>query len=85
MAINFTNPVPRIGYAAEQLGIKTVGLCHQIHHAYNNLNKSCNKEQLCKKNRWYADSDGRKQNLTNIWKQVESSFVTHFVHESHFT
>jgi alpha-galactosidase len=35
--INFTNPVPRIGYAAEQLGIKTVGLCHQIHHGYGIL------------------------------------------------
>ncbi len=35
--INFTNPVPRIGYAAEKLGIKTVGLCHQIHHGYGIL------------------------------------------------
>jgi alpha-galactosidase len=35
--INFTNPVPRIGYAAEQLGIKTIGLCHQIHHGYGIL------------------------------------------------
>jgi alpha-galactosidase len=35
--VNFTNPVPRIGYAAEQLGIKTVGLCHQIHHGYGIL------------------------------------------------
>ncbi|MCK4848243.1 MAG: hypothetical protein KAT16_04390, partial [Candidatus Heimdallarchaeota archaeon] len=42
-------------------------------NAYNNLTKRCNKEQLKEENRWYADSDDRKQNLTNIWKQVESS------------
>lgn len=32
--LNYTNPVPRIGYAAEHAGVKSVGLCHQIWHAY---------------------------------------------------
>ncbi len=32
--VNFTNPVPRIGYAAEHAKIKSVGLCHQIWHGY---------------------------------------------------
>ena len=32
--INYTNPLPRIGYAAQTMGIKCVGLCHQIWHAY---------------------------------------------------
>ncbi|MCK4847641.1 MAG: hypothetical protein KAT16_01310 [Candidatus Heimdallarchaeota archaeon] len=27
----------------------------------------------------------RKHDLTNVWKQVESPFIIHFVHESHFT
>ncbi len=35
--INFTNPVPRIGYAAEYAGIKSIGLCHQIWHGYGIL------------------------------------------------
>lgn len=32
--LNYTNPLPRISYAAESLGIKSIGLCHQIWHAY---------------------------------------------------
>ncbi|MFX0061430.1 MAG: hypothetical protein ACFFC7_04525 [Candidatus Hermodarchaeota archaeon] len=32
--INYTNPVPRIGYAAQSVNVKHVGLCHQIWHAY---------------------------------------------------
>ncbi|MFW9991878.1 MAG: hypothetical protein ACFFD4_07440 [Candidatus Odinarchaeota archaeon] len=32
--LNYTNPVPRIGYAAQHAGIKHVGLCHQIWHGY---------------------------------------------------
>ncbi|MHA2238341.1 MAG: family 4 glycosyl hydrolase [Candidatus Hodarchaeales archaeon] len=37
--INFTNPVPRIGYAAEYVGIKSIGLCHQIWHGYGILGR----------------------------------------------
>lgn len=37
--INFTNPVPRIGYAAEHYGIKSTGLCHQIWHGYGILGR----------------------------------------------
>jgi alpha-galactosidase len=37
--INFTNPVPRIGYAAEHVGVKSVGLCHQIWHGYGILGR----------------------------------------------
>ncbi|MHA1977184.1 MAG: family 4 glycosyl hydrolase [Candidatus Hodarchaeales archaeon] len=37
--INFTNPVPRIGYAAEFAGIKSIGLCHQIWHGYGILGR----------------------------------------------
>ena len=32
--INYTNPLPRIGYAAQYAKVPTVGLCHQIWHAY---------------------------------------------------
>ncbi|MHA1993612.1 MAG: family 4 glycosyl hydrolase [Candidatus Hodarchaeales archaeon] len=37
--INFTNPVPRIGYAAEHAGVKSIGLCHQIWHGYGILGR----------------------------------------------
>ncbi len=37
--LNFTNPVPRIGYAAEYAGIKSIGLCHQIWHGYGILGR----------------------------------------------
>ncbi len=37
--INFTNPVPRIGYAAEHVGVKSIGLCHQIWHGYGILGR----------------------------------------------
>jgi alpha-galactosidase len=37
--LNFTNPVPRIGYAAEHVGIKSIGLCHQIWHGYGILGR----------------------------------------------
>ncbi len=37
--INFTNPVPRIGYAAQHANVKSVGLCHQIWHGYGILGR----------------------------------------------
>lgn len=37
--INFTNPVPRIGYAAKQTRVKSIGLCHQIWHGYGILGR----------------------------------------------
>ncbi|MHA2244261.1 MAG: family 4 glycosyl hydrolase, partial [Candidatus Hodarchaeales archaeon] len=37
--INFTNPVPRIGYAAQHANVKTIGLCHQIWHGYGILGR----------------------------------------------
>ena len=33
--INFTNPVPRIQYAANYVGIRCVSYCHQIWHGYS--------------------------------------------------
>jgi len=39
LLVNFTNPVPRIGYAAEHVGLKHVGLCHQIWHGYGILGR----------------------------------------------
>ncbi len=32
--LNYTNPVPRIGYAVQYAGLKYIGLCHQIWEAY---------------------------------------------------
>ncbi len=32
--INYTNPVPRIGYAAQYANVKCIGLCHQIWLGY---------------------------------------------------
>ncbi|MFX1534868.1 MAG: hypothetical protein ACFFDI_11650 [Promethearchaeota archaeon] len=32
--LNYTNPVPRIGYAAQYVNVKHIGLCHGIWHAY---------------------------------------------------
>ncbi len=37
--INFTNPVPRIGYAAQYTNVKSIGLCHQIWHGYGILGR----------------------------------------------
>ncbi|MFX0208194.1 MAG: hypothetical protein ACFFDT_19575, partial [Candidatus Hodarchaeota archaeon] len=37
--INFTNPVPRIGYAAQYANVKYIGLCHQIWHGYGILGR----------------------------------------------
>ncbi len=37
--INFTNPVPRIGYAAQYANVKCVGLCHQLYHGYGILGR----------------------------------------------
>ncbi|PWI46593.1 hypothetical protein CEE45_15995 [Candidatus Heimdallarchaeota archaeon B3_Heim] len=42
--INFTNPVPRIGYAAEHVGVKSIGLCHQIWHGYGILGRYLAKD-----------------------------------------
>ena len=42
--INFTNPVPRIGYAAEHARIKSIGLCHQIWHGYGILGRYLAKD-----------------------------------------
>lgn len=39
LLINFTNPVPRVGYAAQYAGVKSVGLCHQIWHGYGILGR----------------------------------------------
>ena len=42
--INFTNPVPRIGYAAEHARVKSIGLCHQIWHGYGILGRYLAKD-----------------------------------------
>jgi alpha-galactosidase len=42
--INYTNPLPRIGYAAQTFGVKCVGLCHQIWHAYGIVGRYMAKE-----------------------------------------
>ncbi|MFX0183710.1 MAG: hypothetical protein ACFE95_11560 [Candidatus Hodarchaeota archaeon] len=39
LLINFTNPVPRIGYAAEYANVNCIGLCHQIWHGYGILGR----------------------------------------------
>ncbi|MHA2334761.1 MAG: family 4 glycosyl hydrolase [Candidatus Hodarchaeales archaeon] len=42
--INYTNPVPRIGYAAQHANVKCVGLCHQIWHSYAIVGRYLAKE-----------------------------------------
>ncbi|MFX0151514.1 MAG: hypothetical protein ACFFAJ_12080 [Candidatus Hodarchaeota archaeon] len=42
--INFTNPVPRIGYAAQFANVKYIGLCHQIWHGYGILGRYLAKD-----------------------------------------
>ncbi len=37
--INYTNPVPRIGYAAEYADVKCIGLCHQLWEGYSILGR----------------------------------------------
>lgn len=59
--INFTNPVPRIGYAAQYANVKCVGLCHQLFHGYGILG------------RYLAEDLGISENLNLEYKWNDES------------
>ncbi|MHA2363732.1 MAG: family 4 glycosyl hydrolase [Candidatus Hodarchaeales archaeon] len=42
--LNYTNPVPRISYAAEYAGVKCISLCHQYWHAYGTIGRYLAKD-----------------------------------------
>ncbi|MHA1975249.1 MAG: family 4 glycosyl hydrolase [Candidatus Hodarchaeales archaeon] len=66
--INFTNPVPRIGYAAAYARVKYIGLCHQIWHGYGILG------------RYLAKDLGIEENLDFEvkWTDESESIMTEF-------
>jgi alpha-galactosidase len=72
LLINFTNPVPRIGYAAQYADVKYVGLCHQIWHGYSILG------------RFLARDLGITENLDYefTWTDEGEKNLTQFAHEA---
>lgn len=85
--INYTNPVPRIGYAAQSVGVKCVGLCHQIWHGYGILGRYMAHdlgitENLDLEVKWNNDS---QQKLTNFVTRAYQEYELNAAGLNHFT
>ncbi len=85
--INFTNPVPRIGYAAQYAKVKCIGLCHQLFHGYGILGRYLAKdlgitENLNLKFRW---DDKSMDIFTNFCIMAMGTYDIKAAGLNHFT
>ncbi|NHJ01712.1 MAG: hypothetical protein EAX86_06185 [Candidatus Heimdallarchaeota archaeon] len=84
--INFTNPLPRIGYAAQKAGVKFIGLCHQIWHGYGILGRYLAKDleitsDLDLEYKWTDENQGKFANFTSKAIQeynIKAAGLNHF-------
>jgi alpha-galactosidase len=85
--INFTNPVPRIQYAANHANLKCVSYCHQIWHGYSIVGRIMAKDLgITDHLDWifdWTDESNEKQGLFTIKAVLEYNILAAGL--NHFT
>jgi alpha-galactosidase len=73
--LNYTNPVPRISYAAQYANVKCISLCHQIWRAYGIVGRYLAKD--------LEITDPKLLNLEFKWNHEHFKLFRNFVNKSY--